>query len=303
MNKYGKVVRDIRISKGISQKKLYEGIISKSYAIEFEKGAHEISLNLFEKILTRINMNMDEFFFILRGFSLNDDDDFWYTHEQKGTAYDINSLYDLYEELSQNEGEIAEVRKALVHSRMELLENLLKNQEFNVAVISEQDIETIQNYLFSIQSWTLEEIKIFANSIYYFDEEIQSQFLQQVLKSVDTYKNYDRGRRLLCALLINTIEVFIQQNKLSQAKKLLTDLENLSIFYEGAFYRILSTFLLGLINMKSKLVELGYYQAQKSIRILKELNYDDIALLYDILLTQFLEEENLTEHPVLKTDL
>lgn len=55
--------------------------------------------------------------------------------------------------------------------------------------------------------------------------------------------------------------------------------------------------------MKSKLVELGYYQAQKSIRILKELNYDDIALLYDILLTQFLEEENLTEHPVLKTDL
>lgn len=40
---YGKTVRDIRTSKGIHQKDLYDNIISKSFAIEFEKGKHDIT--------------------------------------------------------------------------------------------------------------------------------------------------------------------------------------------------------------------------------------------------------------------
>ncbi|EDN9990431.1 transcriptional regulator, partial [Listeria monocytogenes] len=43
MISYGELIRQIRQSKKISQKEVYTGIISKSYAIEFEKGTHAIS--------------------------------------------------------------------------------------------------------------------------------------------------------------------------------------------------------------------------------------------------------------------
>lgn len=66
-----KTVRDIRTSKGIHQKDLYDNIISKSFAIEFEKGKHDITLTLFEKILKRMNMDLDEFFYIHRELSVS----------------------------------------------------------------------------------------------------------------------------------------------------------------------------------------------------------------------------------------
>ncbi|WP_088268138.1 helix-turn-helix domain-containing protein [Enterococcus wangshanyuanii] len=51
MKEYGLVIREIRLSKGISQKELYNNLISKSYAIEFEKGRHDLSLELLEQVL------------------------------------------------------------------------------------------------------------------------------------------------------------------------------------------------------------------------------------------------------------
>lgn len=61
MKTHGEVIREIRTNKGVSQKAVYSDIISKSYAIEFEKGTHEISLRLFEQILERLMISIDEF--------------------------------------------------------------------------------------------------------------------------------------------------------------------------------------------------------------------------------------------------
>lgn len=62
---YGEVIRRIRTNKGLSQKAVYSSIISKSYAIEFEKGKHDISLRLFEQILDGLMIDIDEFFLYL----------------------------------------------------------------------------------------------------------------------------------------------------------------------------------------------------------------------------------------------
>lgn len=68
MGSYGELIREIRLSKGLTQKEVYTGIISRSYAIGFEKGKHEITLSLFEEILKRIMVPLDEFFFISETF-------------------------------------------------------------------------------------------------------------------------------------------------------------------------------------------------------------------------------------------
>ena len=53
---HGEVVRKIRLSKGLTQKEVYLGIVSKSYAIEFEKGNHSISATLLLDILERLSL-------------------------------------------------------------------------------------------------------------------------------------------------------------------------------------------------------------------------------------------------------
>ncbi|KAB2835675.1 MAG: helix-turn-helix transcriptional regulator, partial [Caedimonadaceae bacterium] len=64
MTTHGELMRELRIKKGITQKELYEDIMSKSYAIRFEQGKHEISFYLIQSILERLGMEIDEFIYI-----------------------------------------------------------------------------------------------------------------------------------------------------------------------------------------------------------------------------------------------
>lgn len=122
----------------------------------------------------------------------------------------------------------------------------------------------------------------------FFEEDLQIQFLNQVIKAIHSYKNYDRARRVLCTLLINTIEMFISRGQLSSASKLIILLDSLCLYNESAFYRNISHFLKGLVKMQNNHIQEGYNQAKKAIQIMNDLRFEEIAYLYEILLDQFI---------------
>ncbi|EDN7452743.1 Rgg family transcriptional regulator, partial [Listeria monocytogenes] len=117
-----------------------------------EKGKHDITLSLFEKILKRMNMDLDEFFYIHRELSKSAEKNYLCMNQERGNIYDLESLELLYSELSKHDGELVEVWKAFVRSRIKMVEHLLKYHEFTVDVITAKDKCTIQKYLFSIDT-------------------------------------------------------------------------------------------------------------------------------------------------------
>ncbi|MBC2328980.1 Rgg/GadR/MutR family transcriptional regulator [Listeria swaminathanii] len=290
---YGELIREVRLSKGLTQKEVYTGIISKSYAIGFEKGKHDITLGLFEEILKRVMLSSDEFFFMNRGFSLAEEDNFWYKFAQAANQKDLTELETLHDAILQQKGERATLREAIVHSRIEINKQLLLNNKFDVSIVSDEDKAVIQTYLWKVQSWTLEEIRIFANSVDYFEEDVQIYFFQLVLKSIEKYKHYDRGKKVFSTLLTNITEELIARNQLDYATQLLEILYELSASHDCAFYRIMHNYYQGLIWMKSEQIEQGLHQSQRAVQILNELNYEPLAILYQTLLTQFLEKEQI----------
>ncbi|EAF9832813.1 Rgg/GadR/MutR family transcriptional regulator [Listeria monocytogenes] len=290
---YGELIREVRLSKGLTQKEVYTGIISKSYAIGFEKGKHDITLVLFEEILERVMLSSDEFFFMNRGYSLAEEDNFWYKFAHAANQNSLTELQALHKEVLQQKGERAMLREAIVHSRIEVHEQFLLNNKFDVSIVSKEDKEVIQTYLWKVQSWTLEEIRIFANSVDYFDEDVQIYFFQLVLKSIEKYKHYDRGKKVFSTLLTNITEELIARNQLDYASQLLDILYELSASHDCAFYRIMHHYYQGLIWMKSEQVEQGYNKAKRAIEILDTLGYESLALLYQTLLMQFLEKEQI----------
>ncbi|MEY8420978.1 helix-turn-helix transcriptional regulator [Oscillospiraceae bacterium 44-5] len=64
MENYGLTVRQIRLSKGFSLKEIYTGILSKSFAIDFEKGLYDIKFHFMLKILDRLMISVDELLLI-----------------------------------------------------------------------------------------------------------------------------------------------------------------------------------------------------------------------------------------------
>ena len=59
MKKNGPTFYSIRKDKGISQKEVYMGVVSRSFYQKFEKGEYTTSTETFEKLLERINLTYD----------------------------------------------------------------------------------------------------------------------------------------------------------------------------------------------------------------------------------------------------
>ena len=92
MRKYGETIRKIRVGKGIKQSELYKDLISKSYAINFEQGKHDISFSLLEEILDRLLVSVDEFQYIDRDYNPNHINHFFSLFSKCCTYVSINSL-------------------------------------------------------------------------------------------------------------------------------------------------------------------------------------------------------------------
>ncbi|EAF0861656.1 Rgg/GadR/MutR family transcriptional regulator [Listeria monocytogenes] len=296
MDSYGELIREIRLSKGLTQKEVYTGIISRSYAIGFEKGKHEITLSLFEEILKRIMVSLDEFFFIYREFSSTEDDSFWIDFAELSGVNDVVGMQALLDKITLERTEQTEVRKAILHTRIQTINHYLCTNVFDESNISDEYKKIIHDYLWKMQTWTLEEVRIFANGISFFEEEVQIRFYQIMLKAYEKYRYYDRGRLMYCHLFAGMIDELIIQNKLEAAKQvweILKEASETNSSYNTAFYRIVCNYYQGLIWMKEGEVEKGYRQAKRALQTWRELHYETIADLYFLLLKEFLEKENI----------
>lgn len=289
MQTYGEVIRYIRTNKGLTQKEVYLNIISKSYAIEFEKGNHDISLRLLEQILDRLMMEIDEFFYIYRGYKPSNHDEFIDKYSKAGNNNDLEALIKLYQELHQREDLISKVHLAEVRSRIRLMKHFNLTCTFEKNVILAEDIETITNYLNNLQSWTLQEMQLFTNTLDYIDYDQKDILFKTLIKSMKKYEAYPRGQEIICVMLINMIQELIMVNKLSYAEILIEYLNNISSQYQTIFFKIANKYYNGLIQIKRNNIEEGTKLAQSAIDVLYEFDEPYHAKSFESLLLKILD--------------
>ncbi|MGM0165557.1 hypothetical protein IGI39_000499 [Enterococcus sp. AZ135] len=266
---HGEVVRSIRLSKGLTQKELYLGIVSKSYAIEFEKGNHNISVTLLLEILERLSLDMDEFLYICQDYHLDEQADYIFRYSNYSNNHDLPALYQLLAELKEQQGKIATVHIAEVRSRIRIIEATKKTGKYTTDVVLPEDKATIIQYLTNLQTWTLQEIQLFANTLEFIDGEKQLIFFKQLSKSLERYRNYDRGIEIFCSLLVNLIRETLDENLLDYAEVLIEQLFLLSHDYKVFFQRLCAKFFRGVL-----LIKRGDLNGQNEIDQVLDILYD-----------------------------
>ncbi len=138
MGSYGELIREIRLSKGLTQKEVYTGIISRSYAIGFEKGKHEITLSLFEEILKRIMVPLDEFFLFTETFLRQRMIVFGLISSSYQVKNDVVGMQALLDKITLERTEQTEVRKAILHTRIQTINHYLRTNVFDESNISDE---------------------------------------------------------------------------------------------------------------------------------------------------------------------
>lgn len=154
MKKNGPTFYSIRKDKGISQKEVYMGVVSRSFYQKFEKGEYTTSTETFEKLLERINLTYDEFFYIKNDRQLVPYDQYLVTIFEAYQNEDSNILDKI-----QNQLRFSNLQKEVFLSKIALLlQNNLLNKKMNSS-----DFDFICIYLNKIQNWTFFEAKLFNN--------------------------------------------------------------------------------------------------------------------------------------------
>ncbi|EOL49989.1 helix-turn-helix domain-containing protein [Enterococcus caccae] len=280
MKTYGELIRELRIKKGISQKQLYEKIMSKSYAIRFEQGKHEISFYLLKLILDQLSMEVDEFLFIFNGYHSSEIEQFYYEYGEKGNQNDIDGLISMRTKLQKNPTSVqAELRIAELTARIEQLTAYEKTGIYSKKVIDKHSLMIIQEYLSKVQTWTLGELRLFANTLDYIDYERKSEYFETLLRSIDRYKNFERGRKVICTLLINEIHELVLANDLVNVERLMNKLNEFTTGVDEMFFRNYCLFYEGLLLDLKGEPKSGRKKVEQAIEIFTVLGYQHQAEL------------------------
>lgn len=275
MKSYGETVREIRLKKGIKQKELYQDILSKSFAIQFEKGEHEVVLSTFEQLLERLGVEFEEFKLIQREYRSDEIRKLNHHFSIAANNYDVKSLYKLKTKLEEFEtkGSASEILRLQIQL---VIGHIFKNQGIEFSKIEYgQDVEKIQAYLLSKETWFLQEIKLYLNVLPHFQYELNMYLMPRVLKSMDSYQESEEHKFVLSLLLCNFLSVVLEKEE-QVAQDIVPYFHILDELTKDpmlALERTVYLFILGKYEYKMEKQRSGLIKMKQAISVMEILDY------------------------------
>lgn len=290
---YGPIIKKIRLSKGYSQKETYAGIISKSFAILFEKGKHDLTLLKFEKLLTRLNLSYEEFIYIKQNYRASYEHFLYGKIANAANNQDSDYLREIYRLLDGSKNEADRHHAAFTLIAMKQKHLLPHDNQKNEELAVEKASEIITEYLLKVDTWYLEEINLFINTIAIFNYDLMLLLLKKSLNILQKYQEMKEFPTLICALLTNSLSIILDQKDWYNFKCYLQELSHFSEGFDTLFFKIIYKFYDGIYEMHSTHCATGEEKAQTAIFILKELEQTTYATAFSVYLDKFKQTEKL----------
>lgn len=296
MDNFGETLRKIRLEKGMTQKALYHDLLSKSYAIRFEQGKHDISFVLLLEILERLPMEISEFLFIHRNYQSSETQWFYEQLIKSGNNMDLSALATLKKEYQTRYGDSQQQSWRLVQLdyRLEQLRYYDRSGQITEESVTPELQGKIQSLLAATQSWTMEDLRFFAATLDLVPTSDLTLFFQGLIPSIKRYREFAVGKNVLCILLINAIHKALFSKVYGIAQELLALLDDFADGLDYLAYRNFVGFYAGLLQLVgSKPGQLEYDQgiasAQQASMIFRQLKYPFYAQMTQDILQAFLD--------------
>ncbi|MBO0960876.1 helix-turn-helix transcriptional regulator [Neobacillus sp. MM2021_6] len=222
---YGATMKSIRKQKGLSQKELYTGVVSKSFYSDFEADKYSVSVDKFHGLLQNLNISFEEFLYFYNQMDLSDTqklekkiDDYY----KQGKFEELFSIYQEYYTSS-----IREVR--YLASKAYLLVLITNSNFYN---FSRDPLNEIISNLEITKSWTLNEIKLAKLVLLSIPEKKMGESFKlynKISEELSKYMNFSDlvYQKELADLYFNRIQSLLVLNNISEAEKVFQDYSNL----------------------------------------------------------------------------
>ena len=277
MQNLGEVFKELRKSRNISLQEATGGEFTYSMLSKFERGEADLSSMKLITALDNIHSDLNEFMYLVRGFSqkqiLAFQENLWELYDREG----IDSLQSLYEETTKKYRSSAKTSYLL---QMIRIKSLLVFFDSEIRA-TDEELTFLYDYFFTIDIWGNYELELFSTISTLFPLPLYFKYSREMLQKTDLLGSLPSNKVGIDTILINGLFKAIEEKDKLKADYFTFQVENRDLPESEAYLKIIYMIAKGyydtIFNVKNK----GLEKIQRGITILQDLEYVDGARYYE----------------------
>ena len=289
MQNLGEVFKELRKSRNISLQEATGGEFTYSMLSKFERGEADLSSMKLITALDNIHSDLNEFMYLVRGFSqkkaLAFQENLWDLYDREG----IDSLQSLYEETTKKYRSSAKTSYLL---QMIRIKSLLVFFDSEIRA-TDEELTFLYDYFFTIDIWGNYELELFSTISTLFPLPLYFKYSREMLQKTDLLGSLPSNKVGIDTILINGLFKAIEEKDKLKADYFVFQIEKRELPESQAYLKIIYMIAKGyydtIFNVKNK----GLEKIQRGIAILQDLEYVDGARYYENYFANQLSNEDL----------
>ena len=277
MQNLGEVFKELRKSRNISLQEATGGEFTYSMLSKFERGEADLSSMKLITALDNIHSDLNEFMYLVRGFSqkkvLAFQENLWDLYDREG----IDSLHSLYEETTQKYRSSGETSYLL---QMIRIKSLLVFFDSEIRA-TDEELTFLYDYFFTIDIWGNYELELFSTISTLFPLPLYFKYSREMLQKTDLLGSLPSNKVGIDTILINGLFKAIEEKDKLKADYFIFQIEKRELPESQAYLKIIYMIAKGYYDTIFKVENKGLEKIQRGITILQDLEYADGARYYE----------------------
>ena len=206
---FGKVYKDIRESKGLTQEEVCGEVLSRTSLSKIESGKATPKYENMEFLLRQINMSFEEFDYICHLYQPSQRTEIMQTYLNMSSILGTSELEKLFQKCqdylkTHYDLPIEEIR--------DMLEIVIHIRQYGTEQLSDQVKQTITKLWEKIEkqdTWYESDLKILNTILFSFSIEYLHLITGKILQRLEVYKNYQHLYELRMTILLNLSTIYL----------------------------------------------------------------------------------------------
>ena len=255
---FGKVYKEIRESKGLTQEEVCGDVLSRTSLSKIESGKATPKYENMDFLLRQMNMSFEEFDYICHLYQPSQRTEIMQTYLNMNSIIGSNGLVNFFETCQDY---LKTHHDLPIEVIRDMLEVVIHIRQHSVEQLSGQVKQTIKKLWEKIEkqdTWYENDLKILNTILFSFPIEHLHLITEKILQRLEVYKNYQHLYDLRMAILLNlsTIYLYHQDRNMCQqiCYTLLEDAKNKKSYDMLAICYV----RIGICRDDAKLIQKGF---------------------------------------------
>ena len=256
---FGKVYKEIRESKGLTQEEVCGNVLSRTSLSKIESGKATPKYENMEFLLRQINMSFEEFEYICQLYQPSQRTEIMQTYLNMNSIIGGSGLVDFFETCqdylkTHHDLPIEEIR--------DMLEVVIYIRQHGTGELSdhaEQVVKKLWRKIEKQDTWYENDLKILNTILFSFSIEYLHLITGKILQRLEVYKNYQHLYDLRMTILLNLSTIYLYNQDKNMCKQicytLLEDAKN-----KKSYDRLAICYVrIGICTDDAKLIQKGFF--------------------------------------------